>query len=69
MRFALVLTLAAVIAGMVASAGHAEEQKQPKAYVVGDKIAEFSFPDSNGKTVKLSDYKEKVVVIQFFAHW
>ncbi len=68
MRFAVVLTLAALVAGVMAPAALAEEQ-QPKAYVVGDTIADFSFPDINGKTVKLSDYKDKVVVIQFFAHW
>lgn len=68
MRYPLFLALAALLTGLVAPVTYAEEQ-QPKAYAVGDKIADFSFPDSNGKSVKLSDYKDKVVVIQFFAHW
>lgn len=35
----------------------------------GDKAPDFSLKDINGKECKLSDYKGKVVVINFFATW
>jgi len=36
---------------------------------VGDKAPDFSFTTENGKSVKLSDLKGKVVWINFFATW
>ncbi len=33
---------------------------------VGDKAPDFSMPASNGKTVKLSDYKGKMLVLYFY---
>ncbi len=39
------------------------------AYKIGDKIADFTLKDDTGKTVKLSQYKGKVIVLNFFASW
>ena len=38
-------------------------------YKIGDKIADFTFKSDQGKIVKLSDYKGKIVVLNFFATW
>ena len=35
----------------------------------GNKAADFSLKDLSGKTVKLSDYKGKVVLLNFWASW
>ena len=40
-----------------------------KAYKIGDKVADFALKDEHGKTVKLSQYKGKVIVLNFFASW
>ena len=43
---------------------------QPKPAAVAAKIApDFSLPDPDGKTVRLSDFKGKVVLLDFFATW
>lgn len=39
------------------------------ALTVGDLAPELSGPDKNGKTVRLSDFKGKVVLIEFWASW
>ena len=67
MKFSLMVGLAALVAGTFASGARAAEQ--PKGYLVGDTPADFSLPTLDGKTVKLSDYKEKVVVLHIFAYW
>jgi len=36
---------------------------------VGDKLPDFSFELEKSKTVKISDYKGKLVLINFFATW
>lgn len=36
---------------------------------VGDEAYNFSLPNYNGGTTKLSDYKGRVVVINYFATW
>ncbi len=38
-------------------------------YKIGDKVTDFAFKSDQGKTVKLSDYKGKIVVLNFFATW
>ena len=69
MRTALILGAVLALVGIVAPVARAEEQQQPKPYVVGDTIADFTLVNTEGKDVKLSDYKDKVVVAVLFAHW
>ena len=40
-----------------------------KVYKVGDKVADFALKDDNGKTVRLSEFKGKPVVLTFYASW
>ena len=37
--------------------------------VIGAPAPDFAGIDSNGKTVKLSDYRGKVVVLDFWGDW
>ena len=39
------------------------------AYKFGSRIADFQFKSDQGKTVKLSDYRGKTVVLVFFGTW
>lgn len=38
-------------------------------YLWGESAPDFSLPDLNGKTVKLSNFSDKVVLINFWASW
>jgi len=38
-------------------------------YKIGSKVADFAFKNDLGKTVKLSDYRGKTVVLVMFANW
>lgn len=40
-----------------------------KSLIVGADAFDFSHPDANGKLVKLSDYKGKYVLLDFWASW
>jgi len=42
---------------------------QSKTYRKGDKVADFTLPDLGGKKVKLSQFKGKPILINFFALW
>jgi len=37
--------------------------------VVGDQVPEFSFTTFDGKTINTSDYRGKVIVVNFWASW
>jgi len=41
----------------------------PAVYKPGDKIADFVLKDERGKTVKLSEYRGKTVILNFYASW
>lgn len=42
---------------------------QGSAVEIGQEAPEFSLTDINGKTVSLSDFKGKAVILDFFASW
>jgi thiol-disulfide isomerase/thioredoxin len=46
-----------------------EEMKRPELLTMGTKAPDFSAKDHSGKTIKLSDYRGKVVVLDFWASW
>lgn len=64
MSAALLLTAAFLYWTVPASA----QKETPKAEVV-KKAADFALTDLDGKIVKLSDYKGKVVILDFWATW
>lgn len=43
--------------------------KEKKSEWEGKPAPDFELPDLEGKTVRFSDHKGKVVVLNFFAHW
>ena len=56
----MIAALAALMLGACAPTGALE---------VGDSAPNFSLKDVEGKTVRLSDFKGKVVILDFFATW
>ncbi|MEN3002027.1 MAG: redoxin domain-containing protein [Armatimonadota bacterium] len=46
-----------------------EEGGEPEEALKGQPAIEFTLKDLQGKEVRLADYKGKVVVLNFFAHW
>src|SRR5689334_20144574 len=59
-HFVLVLGL---VSAMIGTSGVAQAVKP------GDREIDFSLKDLNGKTVKLSSLKGKVVILDFWASW
>ena len=62
---ATALVAVALLLSSRAIADHHEGDKAAKA-TIGKAAPEFSLQDQNGKTVKLSDYKGKIVVLEWF---
>ena len=68
----LVVTLAALFAAiwMIGCApAHDAARAAVKAETTRNPAPEFSLKDADGKVVKLSDYKGKVVLLNFWATW
>lgn len=57
----------AAVSALLCPASAAEEPLKP--YQVGDAVDDFTLPDVEGKPVKLSDFKGKVVFLELFASW
>ncbi len=38
-------------------------------YKIGSHVADFAFKSDQGKTIKLSDYRGKTIVLTMFATW
>jgi len=56
-------TLAVLMLGLPALCVGAAE---PQPYKIGDRVADFALKDATGKKVHLSEFKGKVVVINFY---
>jgi cytochrome c biogenesis protein CcmG/thiol:disulfide interchange protein DsbE len=73
LRASLRLTLIATVAVLLGIVACSQQQPPAKPVVkeisVRQKAPEFALKDSNGKTVHLSDYKGKVVLLDFWATW
>lgn len=52
--------------GLAMGENQADDKKIP---AVGAKAIDFTIPDLNGRLVKLSDYRGKVVLLNFWATW
>jgi len=56
--------MAAALAAMVLAVPASAQKTEPKAAKLN-----FSFKDTNGKKVSLSDFKGKVILLDFWATW
>ncbi|QKJ30885.1 AhpC/TSA family protein [Mucilaginibacter mali] len=56
-------------AGNPAALQFVKQMELAKPISVGHKAPEFSIADANGKQIKLSDYKGKYVMLDFWASW
>lgn len=56
----LLLVIAAMVFTQVAA------KEKPASLVIGSGVPQFSLQDQTGKTVNLSDYKGKIVVLEWF---
>jgi peroxiredoxin len=69
MRRLLLAALAAVLVVCFVGCSSAPVKVEVKAEGVRKTAPEFALKDVNGTTVKLSDYKGKVVLLNFWATW
>jgi peroxiredoxin len=58
-----------VAAGLIYFAGNVRGQDESASPTKAVKAADFALTDIDGKPVKLSDYKDKVVILDFWATW
>jgi cytochrome c biogenesis protein CcmG/thiol:disulfide interchange protein DsbE len=65
-NLAKLLVLAAIVAATVFLAMHS---RQPRPLEAGDSAPDFTLPALDGGTVSLSDYRQQVVVLNFWATW
>ena len=72
-RFLISLAAALVVAGYLTGCGSESRSVKAANPVKADKdrkpAPEFALKDADGKTVRLEDYKGKVVLLDFFATW
>ena len=69
MRKRAILGLAVLGALIGVIANGVRSGAAPKVYKFGDKIADFALKDEQGKTVRLSQFKNNVVSLTFYASW
>lgn len=67
--FPAALLLAALLAAPVAAAGPDYAGMQIQPYDPAKAAPAFALPDLDGKTVRLEDFKGKVVMLVFWATW
>jgi len=61
--------LASIISLLVLSMASTVRALGDSSYSVGDKVNNVSLKSLAGGSVKLSDFKSKVIVLNFFASW
>ena len=49
--------------------GAGQDQTPPTGLEIGNTAPEISGKDINGKAMKLSDFRGKIVVLDFFGDW
>ena len=59
----------AVLLALALLATSATAQGKKKGPQVGDKVPEITGPDTDGVVFKLSDYKGKLILIDFWGDW
>ena len=64
MQRQIVLVVAVLLAMVVIGCGRTEAEK-----AVYGKAADFELQDINGKSVRLSDFSGKIIILNFFATW
>jgi cytochrome oxidase Cu insertion factor (SCO1/SenC/PrrC family) len=68
-RWSAVLLLAALLAAPALAAGPDYAGMQIQSYDPPKAAPAFALPDLDGKTVRLEDFKGKVVMLVFWATW
>jgi cytochrome oxidase Cu insertion factor (SCO1/SenC/PrrC family) len=68
-RWAAVPLLAALLAAPTVAAGPDYAGMQVQPYDPPKAAPAFALPDLDGKTVRLEDFKGKVVMLVFWATW
>ncbi len=68
-RWSAVLLLAALLATPAVAAGPDYAGMQIQPYDAPKAAPAFALPDLDGKTVRLEDFKGKVVMLVFWATW
>lgn len=56
----------ALVGALIAPVSQGEEKKSEAKAKIGEKAPDFELKDQNGKTVKLSQFKGKIVVLEWF---
>ncbi len=71
MRSGRIRTIAACVAALLATAACSSEKVRAAVKAEKDRkpAADFALKDANGRTVRLSDYRGKVVLLNFWATW
>lgn len=55
--------------GLKGTAAKSNLEAEVKSHLMNTAIPDFTLVDAKGKQVKMSDYKDKIVVIDFWANW
>lgn len=65
----LAVVVLLVTAGLVYWFGFARDSSESGVITIGKRPPDFSLPGLHGETIKLSDYRGQVVLVNFWATW